>query len=95
VEATGAKLAEIKNHSEKALLLPDNFEAYCQTSITERRLAIRIWFAIPYFGRAVHPENIRKPVCDYILEKYRMEEPPSAQNFEYGLWTAKSGEAPH
>jgi hypothetical protein len=95
LEATDAKLAEIKNHPEKALLLPDQFERACQTRPPDRTIVISILFAFPYFGRAVHPESIRKPVCETILEKYKMEAPPASQNFGYGLWIAKSVEAPH
>lgn len=90
VEAIDTKLAEIKNHPEKALLLPNDFESSCQTNLAVRRLAIGIFFGTPYFGRAVHPQNLRKPVCDYILSNYKLEQQPEQQNFDYGLWIVKS-----
>jgi len=93
VDEIDAKVAEIKHHPEDALLLPDHFENACQTDVAERRLAIGVWFAIPYFGRAAHPDNLHKPVCDYIFQNYRMEQQPTPQNFGYGLWIAKPVEA--
>jgi hypothetical protein len=88
------KLSEIKAHPEKALLLPDQFERSCQVDVHAERLEISILFAFPYLGRAVHLESVRQPVCDYILSEYRLEEPPSDEDFHYGLWILKS-DAPY
>jgi hypothetical protein len=89
LDSIEVKLAEIKNRPEKALLLPDKFQHYCKFDLSERRSVIGFWFAIPYFGRAVHPDNLRKPICDYILGNYRMEQQPAPQDFGYGLWIAR------
>jgi hypothetical protein len=49
-----------------------------------------VMFAFPFFRKAVHPESIRQPICDYILAQYGLEQPPTLQNFQYGLWVPKS-----
>lgn len=89
VDAIGEKLAEIKDHPEKALLLPDGFERSCQIDVPAERQEISILFAFPYFGKAVHAESVRQPICDYILSQYRLEQEPALQNFMYGLWVAR------
>lgn len=89
VDAIHEKLAEIKQNPEKALLLPDHFERTCQIDVPTERLEISLLFAFPYFGKAVHPESVRQPICDYILANYRLEQWPTSQNFWYGLWIAK------
>jgi len=92
VDAIHVKLTEIKSHPEKALLLPEHFENSCQVNIPAERHEISILFAFPYFGKAVHPESVRQPICTYILAQYRLEQAPALQNFSYGLWVAKSVE---
>jgi hypothetical protein len=90
VEAIHVKLTEIKRHPEKALLLPDHFESYCQINIPAERREISVLFAFPYLGRAVHTESVRQPICDYISAQYELGQGPTPENFEYGLWVAKS-----
>jgi hypothetical protein len=90
VGSVDEKLSEIKGHPGKALLLPDQFERSCQVDAHAERLEISILSAFPYMGRAVHTESVHQPVCNYILSEYRLEEPPSDENFHYGLWILKS-----
>jgi hypothetical protein len=90
VDAIHEKLAEIKDHPDKALLLPDHFESACQNNLPAVRKEISFWLAFPYFGKAIHPESVRQPICDYIRAHYRLEEEPTPRNFGYGLWVAKS-----
>ena len=94
VDAIHKKLAEIKDHPEIALLLPDNFESYCQNNLPAVRKGISVWLVFPYFGKAIHPESVRQPICDYIRAHYRLEEEPTPRNFGYGLWVAKSTAGP-
>jgi hypothetical protein len=89
LDAINHKLAEIKNHPEEALLLPGNFEDACHVSVAEERHLITVLFAFRYFGKAVHTESIRRPICDYIDAQYSLEKAPAPQNYEYGLWVAK------
>jgi hypothetical protein len=89
VDAIHIKLTEIKSHPEKALLLPDRFENSCQVNIPAERQMMSVVFAFPYFGKAVHPESVRQPICSYIFARYRLEQAPTLQNFSYGLWVAK------
>jgi hypothetical protein len=88
-EAAQKILAEIKDHPEKALLLPDHFEKACQSNSRKERREMSILFAFPYFGKAVHPDSVREPICAYILKNYRLEQEPTMQSFWYGLWLVK------
>ena len=90
VEAIQEKLSEIRNHPEKALLLPEGFEETCRIDIPAERLEISKLFGFPYLGRAIHPESVRQPICDYISAQYGLAQAPAPENFEYGLWVAKS-----
>jgi hypothetical protein len=94
VDTIHAKLAEIEHHPDKALLLPDHFEDNCKINIPAERLEISALFVFPYLGRAVHPESIDRPICDYIIGRYILEEGPTPHNFGYGLWVAKPVEVP-
>jgi hypothetical protein len=89
VVAIQDKLTEIENHPEQALLLPDNFQSKCSTDVPGRRHAMSIMLNFPYIGKAVHSDNVRKPICDYITAQYRLEQKPNLENFDYGLWVAK------
>jgi len=89
LDATQAKLSEIMRHTETALLLPEQFESSCKVDLSAERKEISMLFAFPYFGKAVHPESVRQPICNYILNRYRMEQAPNLQNYRYGLWVAK------
>lgn len=86
VSSVHEKLSEIKAHPEEPLLLPDHFERSCMVDVHAEKLEISILFAFPYIARAVHPESVRQPICDYILSEYKLKEPPSDENFHYGLW---------
>lgn len=90
IGAISEKVAEVEDHPEKALLLPYGFESTCQTDVVAERREISMLFAFPYFGRAVHPESVRAPVCAYILAHYRMEQAPDMNDSLYGLWVAKA-----
>lgn len=88
------KGAEIKDHPERALLLPEQFEHTCKIDVSAERRKLSALYMFPYLGRAVHPESVRKPVCAYILTQYRLEQEPDEENFWYGLWVVKPVEAP-
>ena len=83
------KVAEIKNHPDQALLLPYRFERNCQIDISAERREISALSAFPFLGKAVHMENVRQPVCDFIFAHYSLEQEPTPQNFWFGLWVAK------
>jgi hypothetical protein len=89
MEALREKLAEIKDHPEKALLLPNHFENNCPVDVPSDQRVMSLLFAFPYYGKAVHLEALRQPICDYIQANYNMERTPTPQDFEYGLWVAK------
>jgi hypothetical protein len=89
-EAIAEKIDEIKDHPEKGLLLPGPFSSsYCRQNIGINRHFLSVMYAFPYWGRAVHPESNRQPICDYIIAHYDLAQEPTPKNFEYGLWVAK------
>jgi hypothetical protein len=90
VAATDEKLSEMRDHPADAILLPEHYERDCETNVEAERLLIDVLFTFPYFGRAVHPESLRRPICEYVQQHYRLEEPPMPENFNYGLWLPKS-----
>jgi hypothetical protein len=55
-------------------------------NVPSDKFVMSLLFAFPYYGKAVHLESLRKPVCDYIEANYIMERAPTPQDFEYGLW---------
>lgn len=83
------KVEELKEHPEKALILPKRFENVCQGDVDVERLFISLAFVVPYRGQVVHPDSVRHPICDYIRERYRLEQQPTPQTFWYGLWVPK------
>ena len=94
LDAIHVKLAEIKSHPEKALLLPEHFEDICHFNSPLEKHVIGDLFDFPFIGRAVHPNSICQPICDYILARYRLLQEPTPQYFGYGLWIVKPVEAP-
>ncbi len=81
-----AKIAELKRHEERDLLLPETFKKSCVIDPEISRTLIRDLFLYPYRRRAVHLESMIRPLCDYIEGHYRLSVPPSAEGFGYGLW---------
>jgi hypothetical protein len=90
VDAIQAKITEIGSPPEHALLLPDHFEDDCRVDVPVERTMLSLVFAFPYFGKAVHTESVRQPLCNYIRARYRLEEAPAPANFSYGLWIANA-----
>ena len=91
VEAVQEKLAEIKDHPEKALLGQEQLsEDTCRIDVAVERQELSILFAFPQLGRALHTQSGRQPICDYISAQYESEQLPTPENFEHGLGVAKS-----
>ena len=83
------KVEEMRQSPEKALVLPEHAFDLCRTNPRKERHYLSVLFVFPYFGRAVHPESVQDPICDYIREKYRVEQEPSQETFWYGIWVPK------
>ena len=90
-DSINRKVAEIATGRERALLLPEDFQNYCAVDVHAEQLELSMLFAFPYLGHAVHPVSMRKPVCNYILANFEMKQPPTMDDFNYGLWIAKPG----
>lgn len=93
-DALQEKLTELKNRPGSAILLPASFfDNRCKVNPSGMRRGISLNWGFPYIGRAVHVENVRKPVCDYIQSQYVLEDKPTLDNFDYGLWVNKASDA--
>jgi len=83
---------EVDSDPERALILPAEFQNHCQTNPSGQQVAMSVVFGFPYLGHAVHTESLRKPICDYIVAHYEVQQPADYRSFDYGLWTRKSVE---
>jgi len=93
VAAVHEKIAEMKDHPQQALLLPDYFPIFCKVDVPASRQMISLLFAFPYLARPANPESIRRPICDYVVSQYRLVQAPEPRNFGYGLWVANPANA--
>jgi hypothetical protein len=89
IDAIREKLMEITSNPTLGLLLPEDFDATCKVDSNAEKRQLGILFAFPYFGRVVHPISARQPLCSYILDRYRLEQAPTLEDFMYGLWVLK------
>ena len=87
VESIQETIHEIDGDPQRALILSSGFENHCETNPLGQQVVMSMLFGFPYFGRAVHTQSVRKPLCDYILAHYVISQPPNALNYNYGLWT--------
>jgi hypothetical protein len=83
------KVAEMKSHPDKALIIPYDYERYCQTDPKKERHYLTVLLLFPYLGAPVHPRNVRSEICDYIQKEYRPALEPSSHTFGYGLWVPR------
>lgn len=84
--AIQARVNELASRPTAALLLPEDFDRWCQVDISGERTMVGLLFAVPYFGRAVHTESVRLPICQFIHANYHLISPPTSENYRYGLW---------
>jgi hypothetical protein len=92
--AVALKISELANNPDRDLVLPADFDGHCQSRPDESRWLIRVLFAYPFNGKAVHPQNIYAPLCDYIDANYSLKVPPQPASFNYGIWTRKQSATP-
>jgi hypothetical protein len=85
-----AKVKEMRDHPERALILPGDYELYCRINPKKERHYLTVLLLFPYFGRAVHPLNIRNEICDYIEKEYWLAEEASSRSFGYALWVPRT-----
>jgi hypothetical protein len=85
VPAVSETVEHMRMHPEQALLLPDHFDDFCEIHPFGEKLIISLLFETVYLHDAVHPNSIRKPICDYIHANYVVAQPASEKNFKYGL----------
>jgi hypothetical protein len=91
--AIARKVAEMKDHPHKALLLPDQFADLCRVNMDAERHQISMLMEFPYLAKAAHPDSIDAPLCGFILERYRQQDEAAAGNFGYAVWVAKADPA--
>lgn len=87
--AVDEKVAEIREHLDWALIVPYDYELYCQVNPTKERHYLTVLMLFPYFARPAHPVNVRNAICETIRSEYRLAQEPSEQTLGYGLWVPK------
>lgn len=81
------QIDELTSHPKRNLLLPKNYaEGFCEISERHERIVVSALTGTPYFGNVIHPQSVRKPLCDYIAEHYSKSEAATTTNYEYELW---------
>jgi len=90
--AVDRKVAEIRSQPQRALLLPNSFEAYCVVDGRSIKRMIEILNVFPYYRREVNQATVHEPLCDFIVSNYRNVVPPDSSNFDYGLWVRRSSD---
>jgi hypothetical protein len=80
------KMSELAQHPQRSVLVPYQLSGDCSVNGASERGFISLLFGFPYTASVVHPESIRKPLCDYIVAHYTLAVPASPQNFQYELW---------
>jgi hypothetical protein len=88
-EQVTQKIAELSSHPRYPLLIPFERESQCRISDEGALSAIKSIFHYPYDAPAVHTEGIQQPLCDYIVQHYRLSEPATAEHFGYAVWLPK------
>jgi hypothetical protein len=86
VMAIANKLSELQTHPEKALLLPESYESFCETDVHQEKRVIQVLFLSPYFKAPVHPDSVRQPICAFIQTRYELLVNPNADTHFYGVW---------
>ncbi len=87
-DAIRNKVDELARAPKRSLLLPRGWPVLCKVDQTESGF-ISILFTFPYGARIVHPDSVRKPLCDYILDHYTLAAAGTPANFQYELWKPK------
>jgi len=80
------KVAEMQEQPDKALILPYHAEEYCHTKGGSESHYLSAVLLFPYVGKVVHPDFVRKPICQYMTDHYDMAVQPSASTYWYGIW---------
>ena len=84
-----AKIAELRVHPERPLLLLRHAEDGCAFNDEDDRAAIRSLFLTPVLSHERAVTNPLEPLCAYIRDRYRVNEPATPEHFGYALWRAK------
>ena len=85
-ERVQEKVAELRGHPERPLLLLPGREDSCVLRAGEPHFAIRPPFYYPYMGRPRRELDISEPICGFIRENYHLVRVPPEHTFGYQLW---------
>lgn len=80
------KLDELRAHTERKLLLPENFDDACKVDATVEKRLIQVLFVYPYRGKVRHSDTVWEPLCGYINENYQEEVDLGRQGYGYSIW---------
>lgn len=85
--AVNTKIAELAEHAERPLLLPEQWDKACEMNPELHRRLMSILFLYPYTAAAQHTESINTPFCKYVEQHYLLKIPSSPDRLGYEVWT--------
>jgi hypothetical protein len=84
------KLSEMRNHPDRALILPPKPEEYCRPVPIHEKHYLEVLLLSPYIGKVTHTDSPRQEVCRYINDHYNLLVEPSDDTWWYGIWAPAS-----
>ncbi len=86
VQRVQAKVAELRTHPERPLLLLPGRDHACILAIREVKPTVGPPFYFPYTGKPVHVNDVAEPICTEIRQNYHLARPASPETFGYQMW---------
>lgn len=90
---TQRKIAELRAHPERPLLLPEDAAAFCRIDPEKEALSIELLFGLPWPLTARHNDDIWLPLCDYIQSHYLPAASSALPAVHYSLWVPRDDDA--
>lgn len=78
------KISEMRDHPERSLLLPNNFDPACTFDLAVQRDLVRVLLLYPYSGKIRNERSIAEPLCAYIHTHYI---PTSGEKTGFAIWS--------
>ncbi|WP_420240105.1 hypothetical protein ACOBR2_21070 (plasmid) [Telmatobacter bradus] len=89
-QAVKAKIAELEQTPDRALIMPAQYDKYCLSYPNQHREnMISALFMFPFHNKVVHTQNLYAPLCSYIDEHYDVAVPWQQSVDGYSTWIRK------
>lgn len=90
---TERKIAELRRHPERPLLLPEDWGTFCRIDLSKETLNMELVLELPWYGTPRHEADIWRPLCDFIRSHYRPAARSTLAPVRYVLWMPAGGDA--